>query len=243
MKGERHKERGMLCQDRMAYRQKGTIQAAALVDGTSKRDESILVYEEIVEFLAEYLVEHMEELLNQKYREVNEWVRKDILIKIREIIDKCKEKYGLEEKDCASTLMAVGLDHQRKKYVSLHLGDGIIVCYDEEKENWRIFSCPDNRLYENLTWHTVSEDAFDRMKFYRGKIENISRYILMTDGMYTYPVKTTEIVDLLKNDCWKRECIHSGSDDIGIIELRKSDERNVFYGEKYSFTGEDSNSE
>ena len=41
MKGERHKERGMLCQDRMAYRQKGTIQVAALVDGASKKDESI----------------------------------------------------------------------------------------------------------------------------------------------------------------------------------------------------------
>lgn len=241
MKGERHKEKGLLCQDRMAYRQKGSIQAAALVDGASKKDESILVYEEIVEFLAEYLVEHMEELLEQKYREANEWIRMDIFKKIREIIDKCKEKYGLEEKDCASTLMALGLDHEKKKYVSLHLGDGIIVCYDEKKENWKIFSCPDNRLYENLTWHTVSEDAFDRMKFYRGKLENISRYILMTDGMYTYPVRMEEIVELLKNDCWKRECTCLGSDDIGIIELKRPDERNKIYEEQFDVKKESDN--
>ena len=63
----------------------------------------------------------------------------------------------------------------------------------------------------------------------------------MTDGMYTYPVRMEEIVELLKNDCWKRECTCLGSDDIGIIELKRPDERNKIYEEQFDVKKESDN--
>ena len=63
MRGISHRERGMLCQDRAAYLERDHMQIAALVDGISQTDKSVIVFEHIADDLVQFTAEHMEELL------------------------------------------------------------------------------------------------------------------------------------------------------------------------------------
>lgn len=220
MRGIRHKERGMLCQDRAAYLEGEQIQVAALVDGISQTDKSVIVFEQIADYLVQFVAEHMEELLRHNKSRLD-IIKKCLIDQIRKKIEEYMKQYDLRLEDCASTIMVLGLDHQKNEYLLMHLGDGIIL--SEEKNEWRIQSYPKNKTSDGKgTYHTVTDSADEKMKIYSGPIgEAVSKFILLTDGNYEYPADKEKIVSQLKNRNFWQDSVNRRADDIGIVVFQR----------------------
>lgn len=78
----------------------------------------------------------------------------------------------------ASTLLFAAV--KGEAYFAGHLGDGVIGL--EQAGEREILSYPDNGEYVNTTYFTTSKDAKARLRLYYGHSEDISGFILMSDG-------------------------------------------------------------
>ena len=79
-------------------------------------------------------------------------------------------------------------------------------------------SYPLNGLDAKQTCLTISETAMNKMKLFRGNIGDTTQYILMSDGMYSYPVHRQELERII--DSMKGEgMIAAKEDDRSIIGL------------------------
>ena len=88
------------------------------------------------------------------------------------------ELHDCQLKDLASTLLAVAVKDER--YIILHLGDGVI---GYSKEGLlKVASAPNNGEFANTTIFTTSSDACSQMKVFRGLLNGINGFVLMSDG-------------------------------------------------------------
>lgn len=229
MRGISHRERGMLCQDRAAYLERDHMQVAALVDGISQTDKSVIVFEHIADDLVQFTAEHMEELLGYNKRRLD-IIKKYLICQIRKKIENYMKQYNLNIEDCASTIMVLGLDHLKNEYLLIHLGDGIIL--SEEKDEWTIKSYPKNNSSDGKgTYHTVTDSADEKMKIYSGPIgDSVSKFILLTDGNYEYPADKEKIVSQLKDETFWKDSVNRRADDIGIVVFCREEMEDVDYG-------------
>lgn len=181
--GKNHKERNLLCQDRISYQSNGEVQAIALVDGIGQTDKNIFAGERIAHYLTGLLVEKYQMII----REDNKGdVKRKILNDVYFIIEKLMREYAMPKEEFASTLMVLGINHFGRNYCAIHLGDGIIVGKDSKI---RVLSYPENGFFESQTYLTISENALKKMKILSGDIGDVKEFALITDGGY-------EIMDL-----------------------------------------------
>lgn len=106
-------------------------------------------------------------------------VKKIIIQKLRASLryEARKKRSTLDE--FASTLLFVAIKHY--KIIAGHIGDGMIVyCKNNQFE---ILSHPENGEFLNLTYFVTSKYYLHHLRLYKGEIENIKSFFLMTDGM------------------------------------------------------------
>lgn len=87
------------------------------------------------------------------------------------------------ETDCeiralASTLLAVAV--KGKQFIGVHIGDGVIGVLDENF--LAVMSHPDNGEFINETIFVTSSNAISHLRLYKGELEEISAFVLMSDG-------------------------------------------------------------
>lgn len=99
-------------------------------------------------------------------------------------------------RDFASTLLFVCLKNER--IIVAHLGDGVIL-YKKSNEI-KVLSEPENGEFINQTYFVTSDHYKHHLRLYKGNIEDISAFYLMTDGVSNlfYNNKTKFISEELK---------------------------------------------
>ena len=99
-------------------------------------------------------------------------------------------------KDLASTLLSVAV--KENNFIALHIGDGVIGMLDDE--NLTILSKPDNGEFANETTFVTSVDAISHFRLYKGDIDKVSAFMLMSDGAASgfYNRSSQNLVPILK---------------------------------------------
>lgn len=213
VRGAGHREKGMLCQDRVAYSQKGSRQSIALVDGVGKTDRNVIAGEKIAVYMTEYLQDNFEKITGRRQEDI----KYDILLNVRRIIESLMVEFGMPEDEFASTIMALCIDHSRGRYCGVHLGDGIMVCRNGKRN---IMSYPENGQRRNQTYLTTSEGALQKMKILRGVVQDTTEYMLMSDGVYSWPADSEKLCKAAEYACADGAEMCEGEDDRSIILLR-----------------------
>lgn len=208
--GERHKRRNMLCQDRMSYKYNGFRQAVSLVDGIGQTDKNTLAGEKVAGYITDYLLHHFVTIMTENPQTIKSLLLKDIY----RIIESLMDEFEMPKEEFASTVMGICVDHERKKFCTIHLGDGIILRRDSD---WKILSYPMNGFSHNQTYLTISEAALQKMRLLRGNVGDATGYVMMTDGMYDYPIQNGNLQNIIEG----REKDVPAEDDKGIVMLRK----------------------
>lgn len=209
--GEHHRSQNLVCQDRAAYKEKGSRQAIAIVDGIGQTNYNPLAGEMIANVVGEFLMDYFEDILT----EMNHHVGTILMKKIYDTVFELMKKYGLPAKEFDFTLMGACIDHKSGKYCTVHLGDGAIVCGGEKP---RIISYPFHGMVETETCRVLSDQVLKYLKFQSGWTGDVEYLALCTDGVYEKRERIKTVFDKISNLRMK-SMLHRGMDDTGIIML------------------------
>ncbi len=152
-------------------------QVIVLCDGASGRMHSGKGAEILGMAIGKFLLQNMDELIEMEYQEIR---RKVFSAGNQRLMEAARENQA-ELKDYACTLIAVCIDLQKQKYMSLHLGDGMILC--EENGQAYILSKPANGALRCQTF-LFSEKNVQQIRIRIGNLERVQVLMLVSDGMY-----------------------------------------------------------
>ena len=218
--GERHKERNMQCQDRMAYRENGHRQAIAMVDGVGETDWNPVAGERVAGVVAEFLLDHFEDVPREnKYRLGNVLMRG-----IYDVILETMEQCQLPAREFNSTFMGACIDHDTGRYCLVHLGAGVIISGGADE---RVLSYPFNGVGEGETCFTLSERALEKMKIFTGMADGMTSIALCSDGVYGMRSRVKEVFGKVEEFRRSNSIYGDGEDDQGIILLERPVEYRV----------------
>ena len=200
VQGRGHIKTGTPCQDKtMQLVQNGT-HVIALADGAGSANLSHFGAECIVQRISEYMVNHFEDLFAN---EDGKQVKQELLDMLKNALLNIAVELECVVKDLASTLLAVAVREDR--YIIIHIGDGVIGYLKDS--DLKVASVPDNGEFSNVTTFVTSSEALTSMRLFKGKLDNISAFILMSDGteqsLYHKPTKTIggAVVKLMQRTC------------------------------------------
>lgn len=86
--------------------------------------------------------------------------------------------YNCHLKDLATTLLFACV--KDNKFIAGHIGDGILACL--KKDKLIVLSPPDNGEFINETYFITSNSYKARFRLFKGYLENVEGFVLMTDG-------------------------------------------------------------
>lgn len=200
IKGKSHIKNDLPCQDKTYFVDNNNIKVISLADGAGSCNYSDLGAEIATKVCADHVSKNFEIIYNDLD---NEKVGKELF---KKIIDQIKiefenrkldskqednvneaEQTSLQEKnppkivieDYSSTLLFIAFFDG--KYISGHIGDGLICISDEEL---KIHSNPENGESPNSTYFFTAKNAEKHLRLKKGIITNNTTFILMSDGTY-----------------------------------------------------------
>lgn len=188
--GSDHRKKQIPCQDRIYQYHSEQISVIALADGAGSarfggEGAEIAVRECVRLFITSF----------DRFYETE-----DARIVSRKILDhlfrtlyfSAKKNKG-EVKDMASTLLAAAVKGDR--YLLVHIGDGVIGC----RKNGKMYavSHPENGEFVNETFFLTSQNAETHFRLYKGEIQDIDCFLLMSDGAQTslYQAKNRKLIE------------------------------------------------
>ena len=173
--GRSHVKQGTPCQDKTYCRSYDDTYVITLADGAGSARLSHYGAECVTKCIADELGLNFESY----WDETEARIAKERLFKeISESLQEIAGQYDCQLKDMASTLLAVAVKDER--YIILHLGDGVIGYCKEGV--LKVASAPNNGEFANTTVFTTSSDACSQMKVFRGLLNGINGFVLMSDG-------------------------------------------------------------
>lgn len=175
MQGKGHLKENLPCQDKTFFIQKNNVYVITLADGAGSANYSEIGAEIITKEMSIYLSENFEYLFDT---EDGVLVKNILIEEIDKIIQNKSSEIGCNPKELASTFLAVAV--KGSVFLILHIGDGVIGYRKNDK--MLVASKPDNGEYSNFTTFTTSENKMYSLRIFKGKINDISGFILMSDG-------------------------------------------------------------
>lgn len=175
VQGRGHFKNQVPCQDKTKTIYENGTYVIALSDGAGSAMLSHYGASCIVESISELFVRHFEELFtNEDGRQVKLLIMKKLLADI----NTKAEELNCTIKDLAATMLVVAINNDR--FIIAHIGDGVIGYLDGD--TLKVASSPSNGEHANETYFVISRDAISTMKLFKGDIENISGFVIMSDG-------------------------------------------------------------
>lgn len=174
LQGTGHARAGVPCQDKTAFLVKNHVHVICLADGAGSARLSHFGAEAVVNEMVRYVADNFDGL----YTCDSEIRAGHIAETCRDILAELSFNLSCEARDLSSTLLLVAV--KRNRFVAVHIGDGVIGCY--RRRSLEVLSAPANGEYVNQTWFTTSRDTNKAVRTYRGSSEDISGFILMSDG-------------------------------------------------------------
>ena len=200
VQGRGHIKAEIPCQDKTKQLARDGTHVIALADGAGSAKLSHFGAECIVQQISTYLTDHFEELFAN---EDGKQVKQELLSALKNTLANKAEELDCSIKDLASTLLAVAVRDDR--YIITHIGDGVIGYLKDN--DLRVASAPDNGEFSNVTTFVTSSEALTSMRLFKGKLNTISAFVLMSDGteqsLYHKPTKKlgNAVVKLMQRTC------------------------------------------
>lgn len=173
--GRSHVKQGTPCQDKTYCQSYDDAYVITLADGAGSARLSHYGAECVTKCIADELGLHFESYWDETEARI---AKERLFLEISESLQQIVEQHDCQLKDLASTLLAVAVKDER--YIILHLGDGV-VGYSKEGV-LKVASAPNNGEFANTTVFTTSSNACSQMKVFRGQLNGITGFLLMSDG-------------------------------------------------------------
>lgn len=181
------------CQDKTFALNNSDCCTVSLADGAGSATHSDMGAQCVTKKICEVLSENFDKYFSS---ETSDKVAEELLAVLIEELEKISDSSNCNLKDLASTLLAVAV--KENKFIALHIGDGVIGMLDGE--NLAVLSNPDNGEFTNETTFVTSVDAISHLRLYKGDIDNVSAFMLMSDGtaMGLYNRNSQKLMPILK---------------------------------------------
>ncbi len=176
VQGSSHIKNNTPCQDRTVSKTSNNVTVISLSDGAGSCSKSEIGAEISNQFVADYLCDKFDELINEK----DEIISKVILEGIVTNLNEKATNLEISVNEFASTLLFVGV--KGDQYLAGHIGDGLIGYF--EKDEAKVLSIPENGEHSNETFFTTTKNALNHFRIYKNNLDNILGFILMSDGSY-----------------------------------------------------------
>ena len=174
VQGKGHLKTGTPCQDKTFSIVKGSCTVCALADGAGSASLSHFGAESVTKTICNYMADNFESIINED----GVAVKQNILAVVGDSLNAlCLEK-KCTIKELASTLLFVA--EKAGTFIICHIGDGVIGYVKNDKVF--VASHPENGEFANTTVFTTSSDVIASMKIIKGNLNQISGFILMSDG-------------------------------------------------------------
>lgn len=175
VQGRGHEKNGIPCQDKTFAMEENGVSVVALADGAGSASFSHLGADCVTRTICREMVEHFDRFYEATDPSA---LRQEVLQTLLSALNLTAEEQGCDLSELASTLLMVAVKDSR--YLMLHLGDGVIG-YLRHGELY-VASHPTNGEFANVTYFVTSPDAASRMKLFKGRMETIRGFVLMSDG-------------------------------------------------------------
>lgn len=173
--GRGHISKNIPCQDKIFSVKHGNYAFIGLADGAGSCRYSDIGAAFVLKETNKILKKKFDRFFLSEYSSVNF----DILSYIKLRLQIYSKNKRLEYKELSSTLLCVAVKDNR--FISIHLGDGVIG-YIKRDQELKVLSDPSNSEYANATYFVTSPDAKHFLKLYKGELNDIGGFILMSDG-------------------------------------------------------------
>jgi hypothetical protein len=210
VQGRGHIKTETPCQDKTKILSRDGAEVIALSDGAGSASHSHFGAECVVNNISAYVADNFRQLIDNVD---GKQVKLDIMNILKQSLNDKAVELNCDLKDLASTLLLAAVCEE--KYIIIHIGDGVIGYLDGEE--LKVASSPDNGEFANVTTFVTSSEALASMRLFKGNINNISGFILMSDGteqsLYHKPTKALAKVTI---KLMHRTCLIDG----GIMRSR-----------------------
>lgn len=173
--GRGHKKMSIPCQDKTISYNNNNVNIIALADGAGSAKFSHYGAEVVLEAVSKFISNNFDLLINNPN---GVQVKQDILTHLIEKLNRKSQELCCDMKDLASTLLLVAI--KENSFLICHVGDGIIGYLKEDE--LKVASKPENGEFVNTTTFVTSKNAVMAMKLFKGKLDNINGFVLMSDG-------------------------------------------------------------
>jgi hypothetical protein len=175
VRGHGHLRDGTPVQDRTKYLSRDGIQVLCLADGAGSASHSQLGAQAVVNEGCAVLIERFAEFVAS---EDGARVKLELLHRLATKVTSVAERHSIEPRDFAATFLCVAASGDR--FLGAHVGDGVLGCV--KNGELQVISGPDNDEFANQTTFVTSSRAAESMRLFRGPLDDIAGFILMSDG-------------------------------------------------------------
>lgn len=175
VQGRGHIKKQIPCQDKTKTTYINNTYVISLSDGAGSARLSHYGAACVVDSITDFLSSDFDLLFNNADgRQVKMAIMERILTDVK------KEAQNLlcSINDLAATMLAVAIKDE--KFIIVHIGDGVIGYLDGTV--LKVASAPSNGEHANETYFVTSENALNVLKLFKGNINNISGFVIMSDG-------------------------------------------------------------
>ncbi len=213
-KGMQHENMNVECQDAMKKRSRDGIHVIVGCDGAGTARLARQGAEEMSNAWLEYLFDNEATLLRMSKTRAAEHMAQFTRTKLREF----SWKYNCQEDDLASTAMAVIVDQNINRWMSLHLGDGMILRKHRSDTCFEILSMPEIGFLMNQTYLTSSNDLAKHIRIRQGNLGDLDSFAVITDGVYSCPLNVLHLTEKIDRFI-EEEKVLPRDDDQGIAVI------------------------
>lgn len=123
---------------------------------------------------------------------------KKLVFDIQTDLDKKAMEMDTELSKMVSTLVVLGLEKSTNRYVTIHIGDGLIAL---KNITWEIISYPENGPTKQYTYFVNSPLVFKHLRINEGDYNIDDEFFISTDGYFEHCNFIKQYINCLIDNC------------------------------------------
>lgn len=137
---------------------------------------------------------------------------KNLIFNLQSRLNKTAIENNCQLSDMMATLIVVGIDFKNKRYIIIHIGDGLVAKVEDNE--WRIVSYPENGYSKNSTYFPNSSNVYSHLRIRFGTFGPNEKFFVGTDGCFEGLYLSDDYVNIVEN-----KNIAVGCDDVSYCYI------------------------